>query len=41
MQTGTDKIMAVQKPVDQSLRETSSWLRVTAEAAQEKESVNS
>ena len=28
-----DAIMAVQKPVNQSLRETSSWLRVTAEAA--------
>ncbi|MCY0095922.1 methylenetetrahydrofolate reductase C-terminal domain-containing protein [Hoeflea ulvae] len=26
-------ILAVQKPVDQSLRETSSWLRVTAQAA--------
>ncbi|PZO77784.1 MAG: methylenetetrahydrofolate reductase [Mesorhizobium amorphae] len=25
-----DKILAVQKPVDQSLRETSAWLRVTA-----------
>jgi hypothetical protein len=28
-----DAIMNVQKPVDQSFRETSSWLRVTAEAA--------
>jgi hypothetical protein len=28
-----DAIMAVQKPVNQSLRETSSWLRVTAQAA--------
>jgi len=28
-----DAIMNVQKPVDQSLRETSSWLRVTAQAA--------
>jgi hypothetical protein len=28
-----DTIMIVQKPVNQSLRETSSWLRVTAEAA--------
>jgi hypothetical protein len=28
-----DAIMIVQKPVDQSLRETSAWLRVTAEAA--------
>ena len=26
-----DAILAVQKPVDQSLRETSAWLRVTAE----------
>jgi hypothetical protein len=30
-------IMAVQKPVDQSLRETSAWLRVTAQAAAERE----
>jgi hypothetical protein len=29
-----EAILAVQKPVDQSLRETSSWLRVTAEAAE-------
>jgi hypothetical protein len=28
-----DAILNVQKPVDQSLRETSSWLRVTAQAA--------
>lgn len=28
-----DAILNVQKPVNQSLRETSSWLRVTAEAA--------
>lgn len=28
-----DAILDVQKPVDNSLRETSSWLRVTAEAA--------
>ncbi|NLR96412.1 methylenetetrahydrofolate reductase [Rhizobium sp. P38BS-XIX] len=28
-----DAILKVQKPVNQSLRETSSWLRVTAEAA--------
>jgi len=28
-----DAILTVQKPVDQSLRETSAWLRVTAEAA--------
>jgi hypothetical protein len=32
-----DAIMNVQKPVNQSLRETSSWLRVTAEAAAAKE----
>jgi hypothetical protein len=30
-------ILNVQKPVDHSLRETSSWLRVTSEAAKEKE----
>ncbi|MCC2690794.1 MAG: methylenetetrahydrofolate reductase [Rhizobiaceae bacterium] len=33
-----DAILAVQKPVDQSLRETSAWLRVTARAAAERES---
>ncbi|MNY82810.1 hypothetical protein D3C86_2251440 [compost metagenome] len=32
-----DAIMNVQKPVNQSLRETSSWLRVTAEAAARRE----
>jgi len=32
-----DAILAVQKPVDQSLRETSAWLRVTALAAAERE----
>ncbi|EKF20941.1 methylenetetrahydrofolate reductase C-terminal domain-containing protein [Nitratireductor pacificus] len=32
----TDAILAVQKPVDQSLRETSAWLRVTALAAGER-----
>jgi len=31
-----DAIQVVQKPVDQSLRETSSWLRVTAQAAAER-----
>ena len=31
-----DAILKVQKPVNQSLRETSSWLRVTAEAAMAK-----
>jgi len=35
-----DKILTVQKPVDQALRETSAWLRVTATAAAEKEAVN-
>jgi hypothetical protein len=29
--------LAVQKPVDQSLRETSAWLRVTAQAATARE----
>jgi len=28
-----DAILAVQHPVDQSLRETSAWLRVTARMA--------
>ena len=32
-----DAILNVQKPVNQSLRETSAWLRVTAEAAKAKE----
>lgn len=32
-----DAILNVQKPVDQSLRETSSWLRVTAQAAADRE----
>ena len=32
-----DAILKVQKPVNQSLRETSSWLRVTAEAAAARE----
>ncbi|MBX3530871.1 MAG: methylenetetrahydrofolate reductase C-terminal domain-containing protein [Rhizobiaceae bacterium] len=32
-----DAILKLQKPVDQSLRETSAWLRVTALAAAEKE----
>ena len=32
-----DAILTVQKPVDQSLRETSAWLRVTALAAAAKE----
>ena len=34
---GGDAILTVQKPVDQSLRETSAWLRVTAQAAEERE----
>lgn len=33
-------ILNVQKPVDQSLRETSSWLRVTAKAAADREAQN-
>ncbi len=32
-----DAILDVQKPVDQTLKETSSWLRVTAAAAAERE----
>ena len=32
-----DAILTVQKPVDQSLRETSAWLRVTALAAAERD----
>ncbi len=32
-----DAILNVQKPVDQSLRETSAWLRVTAQAAADKQ----
>ncbi|MBC7314123.1 MAG: methylenetetrahydrofolate reductase, partial [Rhizobium sp.] len=32
-----DAILNVQKPVNQSLRETSSWLRVTAQAAAARE----
>ena len=32
-----DKILDVQKPVDQSLRETSAWLRVTAQSAAARE----
>jgi hypothetical protein len=34
-----DRILNVQKPVDQSMRETSAWLRVTAQSAAEKEAV--
>ena len=34
---GGDAILEVQEPVDQGLRETSAWLRVTAEAASERE----
>ena len=33
MREGASAILKVQKPVDQSLRETSAWLRVTALAA--------
>ncbi len=36
-----DAILTVQKPVNQSLRETSSWLRVTAEAAAAREAAPS
>lgn len=36
MREGVSNIATVQKPVDQSLRETSSWLRVTASAAAER-----
>ena len=36
-----DAIMRVQQPVNQSLRETSSWLRVTAEAAAAREAAKS
>jgi hypothetical protein len=34
-----DAILNVQKPVNQSLRETSSWLRVTAESAARNETI--
>ncbi len=34
-------ILDVQKPVDQSLRESSAWLRVTAQAAREREKLRS
>ncbi len=34
---GGKAILDVQKPVDQSLRETSAWLRATAEAASERD----
>ena len=33
---GGDKILDIQKPVSQALRDTSSWLRVTRKAAEEK-----
>jgi hypothetical protein len=35
---GGDAILAVQKPVDYSLRETSAWLRSTAQAAEARKS---
>lgn len=38
--TKGDAILNVQKPVNQSLRETSSWLRVTAEAAARREAAS-
>lgn len=34
---GRNSILTVQKPVDQSLRETSAWLRVTATAAADRD----
>ena len=34
LMNGGDAILNLQKPLDHSLRETSSWLRVTAEAAE-------
>jgi len=37
MRDGHDNIMDVQEPVNQSLRDTSSWLRVTAKAAEEQD----
>ena len=37
MRQGEANIMNVQKPVDQSLRETSAWLRVTALKAADRE----
>ncbi|RUZ73361.1 methylenetetrahydrofolate reductase [Mesorhizobium sp. M7A.F.Ca.US.006.01.1.1] len=37
MRRGKDSILNIQKPVDQSLRETSAWLRVTALAAAAKQ----
>jgi len=36
-----DAILNVQKPVDQSLRETSAWLRVTAQSAARRQSAES
>src|ERR671916_81858 len=38
---GGDAILAVQPPVDHSLRETSAWLRVTAQAAAERDAQKS
>lgn len=40
MMRAGDAILNVQKPVNQSLRETSSWLRVTAAAAEQREAAN-
>lgn len=37
MRQGRERMLAVQKPVDQSLRGSSAWLRVTAEAARARE----
>ena len=41
MRKGETNIAEVQKPVDQSLRETSSWLRVTAAAASKRDTADS
>lgn len=35
-----ENIMKVQKPVDQSLRDSSAWLRVTAERAKERDAAS-
>lgn len=41
MRAGREAIMKVQEPVNQSLRETSAWLRVTAAAALKRETSDS
>ncbi len=40
MRHGEDNIMDIQKPVDQSMRETSAWLRVTANAAAKRDTAS-